>query len=536
MTSDPANAFSVPGARSTYDEVPYVSFPYVNTHVLRLATIARLFGMTPAAPTACRVLELGCGTGGNLVPMAEQLPDSQFLGIDISTGQIAQAQRWIGELGLPNVRVEVRDLRQIGRDYGQFDYIVAHGVYSWIPPEAQQKLLDICRDNLAPQGVAFVSYNTYPGWGVKRAIRDMMVYRARHFSNPRQRAEQALAMIESIAAVHGSANEAYGIALKAEAQTMRQAPEGYVTHEYLEDHNEPLYFYQFVERARAHDLQYLGESPMYAMSPKSVSAPAQELLRQLASDPMETEQYLDFLRNREFRQTLVCHASIPLDRRPAPQLLREMHVASSIKPDVPLADPATTDRVRFSRNVSFMESGDPLVKLILDHLGQAWPASVSFAELFATAQARLGADPAVVDAAGQMTPRASYLAATLLDCYCTDLLELSVAPWGAVPRVTRYPTARPLARQQARAGQNVTNLWHANVRLNEFQRNLLLRLDGRLDRDGLVEEFARLAASGAMQVMDAGRPTTDPARVRQMLTGSIDESLHQLASAALLIA
>jgi methyltransferase-like protein/SAM-dependent methyltransferase len=535
MSSSPAT----PGgrdARSSYDEVPYDSLPYLSSHPWRLATVATLFGMQPASPANCRVLELGCGTGGNLVPMAEQLPASQFVGLDISPVQIERARGWTAALGLANARFECRDLREVKPDYGPFDYIIAHGVYSWIPPEAQRRLLEICRDNLAPQGVAFISYNTYPGWGVKRAIREMMCYRARRFSDPRQRAGEALAMIEAIAEVHGASNEAYGIALKAEAKIMREAPEGYVAHEFLEDDNEPLYFHQFVARAEAHGLQYLSESPLYVSSPKSVSAEAEALLRKLSADVMEMEQYLDFLRNREFRQSLVCRAQFPLKRVLSPEVVRTMHVASAIRPETPLADPNSTDRVRFKRNVSFMETADPLVKHVFVQLREAWPASVPFADLFAAAQSKLRSDPAVSDSSGKMTPRAAYLAATLLDCYCTDLLELSVMSLGVVSKVSQLPVARTLARHQARSGNSVTNLWHGNVPLNDFQRNLLVLLDGRHDRAQLTEEFARMAASGAMRVMDAGQPTSDPARVREMLARSIDETLNQLAAAALLTA
>jgi len=144
-----------------YDQVLYPALPFAQTHPDRLVTIARLFGMAAAHPERCRVLEIGSSDGGNLIPMALALPESNFTGIDLAERAVARGCAMIDALGLGNIRLQQMDLMHAGAEMGEFDYIIAHGVYSWVPPEVRDHLLSICRTNLAPQGVAYISYNCY---------------------------------------------------------------------------------------------------------------------------------------------------------------------------------------------------------------------------------------------------------------------------------------------------------------------------------------------------------------------------------------
>src|SRR6185295_8664840 len=113
-------------APTSYDTMPYPTGTYPQTHPDRLATIATLFGMTPAAPDRCRVLELGCGDGGNLIPMAFALPESRFLGIDLSTTAVASGRELIAKTGLTNIALEARNLLTFEPEAGGYDYVIAH--------------------------------------------------------------------------------------------------------------------------------------------------------------------------------------------------------------------------------------------------------------------------------------------------------------------------------------------------------------------------------------------------------------------------
>jgi len=181
---------------TSYDEIPYPAAAYRQSHIARLETLAKLFGMAPVDIRHSRVLELGCADGANLIPMACALPESTFLGVDVSTRQIKAGQEIIAALGLTNIELLQCDIRHIDQSFGVFDYVIAHGVYSWVPPEVQDKILSICSEYLRDHGVAYVSYNTFPGWRMRGMLRDMMVYHARKFNDPKEQIEQARALIQ----------------------------------------------------------------------------------------------------------------------------------------------------------------------------------------------------------------------------------------------------------------------------------------------------------------------------------------------------
>src|SRR3954464_7029764 len=155
-----------------------------------------LYGMDPAPVSACRVLELGCGDGGNLVPMAYFLPASHFAGVDLAGDAVAAGRRMAADLKLRNIALEQADLRDV--EEGEFDYIVAHGLYSWIPADVRDRLMAICREMLAPRGVAYISYNTWPGRHARHILREMMVYHVRELRAPRRRMTEARKLLRSI--------------------------------------------------------------------------------------------------------------------------------------------------------------------------------------------------------------------------------------------------------------------------------------------------------------------------------------------------
>ena len=156
---------------STYDEVPYEGYPVPHSHPDRLKTIAKLFGLESPEVETARILELGCGTGANIIPMAEQFPGARFVGVDLSERQIADGTDVIEKVGLENIRLDHGSILNVDAKHGEFDYIICHGVYSWVPRDVQDHILKVCGENLSPNGVAYVSYNTYPGWHMRQMVR-----------------------------------------------------------------------------------------------------------------------------------------------------------------------------------------------------------------------------------------------------------------------------------------------------------------------------------------------------------------------------
>ena len=149
---------------SYYDAVPYESHPFPQTAPEHLEAIAFVFGLDAPAPGGACVLELGCAAGGNLIPFAARHPGASASGVDLSSVQVGQGDVAIGQAGLSNVELRTFNIADIDAAFGKFDYIICHGVYSWVPAAVQQAILRVCSDNLSDKGVAYVSYNVYPGW------------------------------------------------------------------------------------------------------------------------------------------------------------------------------------------------------------------------------------------------------------------------------------------------------------------------------------------------------------------------------------
>jgi SAM-dependent methyltransferase len=496
----------------SYDEVPYDSRPLPQTHPGHLAAVATLFGLRPANPRQCRVLELGCASGGNLIPMALSLPGSTFVGIDQSTRQIVEGQRVVTALGLGNVELRHQDILDVGDSCGPFDYVVCHGVYSWVPAPVQDKILAICTRNLSPEGVAYVSYNTYPGWHLNQAVRDVMACYARCYP-PAGRAAQGRALVEHLARAAPKPDGAYARLLAERRDLFGQVPDSYLLHDYLEEVNEPVYFREFMARAAAKGLDYLAEAEVAAMAPDRFTPEGAGSVRPPASNVIDAEQYADFVRGRSFRQTLLCHRGRAPAGAPVPGSLARLHVASPFRP-VPSGPDSPT-----SASTAFHDPGgrtfsatDPLLTAALVCLAESWPRALSFEPLWAAARARLGP-------AGDPGHDTRSLEANLLRLYSRGLVELHACASAFVAAAGERPAASPLARLQAEAAAVVTNLRHGLVPLDEQERLVLRHLDGRRDRAALLGAQAN---EGTLTLANDA--------------GVLDRVLRGLAGKALLVA
>lgn len=510
---------------STYDEVPYESHPFPESHPDRLATMALLFGMQPAPVQQCRVLELGCAAGGNLIPIAAQFPKSEFIGIDLAARQIADGKAQIAALGLRNIRLLHQSILDFDVRAGEFDYIICHGVYSWVPDKVQDKVLEICERQLEPQGVAYISYNTYPGWHFRGMIRDMMIYHTRELTDPVTRVGQARALLDFLSQVVPTENNAYGIMLRNELDLLRGCRDSYLFHEHLEDANHPTYFHQFMERAARHGLQYLGETSLSAMLTSNFSKEIADTLRRISNDIIRTEQYMDFVRNRTFRQTLLCRRGIPLERNLTPDRILPFHFASPAKPLA--AGDGRSEAFQTTGGATFTPV-QPLVKAAFHYLTEIWPRAVSFDELYAAARARTGAENA---SAARKT-----LAADVLTSYTANIVELRTHPANFVTAIGTQPKASLLAREQARLGRTVTNQRHEPILLDDLNWRLLPLLDGARDRSNLIEELVRMAVDGVLLVQQEDTRLTDGEALRTALALALDRALTHLARSALLVA
>jgi SAM-dependent methyltransferase len=463
-----------------------------------------LFGLDPAPVESCRVLELGCGDGGNLVPMALALPEAGFAGVDAAPGAIARGTELIEALGLRNATLHAQSIEHYEPQAAGYDYVIAHGVYSWVAPPVRDRLLATCRRALAEHGVAYVSYNALPGGRVREALRDMLLFHTAGIAEPGERVAQARALLrfllEGLPAEHD-----FAAVMRRQAEGLLARGDASLLHDDLAEVNEPVYFHELVAHAARHGLQYLAEADFFEMQTGVVSGPAAEALLGV-EDPIRREQYLDFLKGRMFRQTLLCRAEHELDRSPRPAVVERLAVST---PARPRGGPDADGTVTFEGPTgSTLATGHPLVREALERVGGAWPAAVWVREL-------LAADASAADR--------EALCDALLRCFAANLAQLHVHP----PALTTTPGERPeasaLARHQARAVDMVTNLRHVSVRIeDDLGRELVTLLDGTRDRAALVAELARFLRARGDQ-----RSVSD-------LRDGLDRSLQGLAALALL--
>ena len=518
----------------SYDEIPYDSNPFPQSHPDRLATLATLFGMTCESVKRCRVLELGSARGGNIIPMAYSLPESQFLGIELSACQVADAEATIKALGLNNIEVRHLSIMDVSKDIGMFDYIIAHGLYSWVSDEVQEKILRICLENLSPTGVAYVSYNTYPGWHFRGMIRDMMRYHTAQLREPKIRAAQARALLDFLAQSVPTQQNAYGIMLKNEVDALRQQPDSYLLHDHLEEANEPIYFYQFIERAARYGLQYLAEAEFNTMLTGNFPSEIAETLRRVSNEIVRTEQYMDFLRNRTFRQTLLCKKEIALNRNLTFQSVLTSRIASSAKPvaehvDIQSSQP---DAFHLPDGRTFT-TPNPILKAAFQYLSEIWPQSVPFNDLLNMVRARLAT--VLIQDKESFDRDARTLGVELLTSYTTNVVTLRTQKAPFITEISDRPKASSLARYQARAGSRVTNQLHESLPVEVFVRYLLELLDGRHDRSAILDQLVKLVAAGTLVVHKDGQQLREGETLQNVLAQTVDEKLASLAKDALLI-
>jgi hypothetical protein len=506
--SEPSGVTAAADARrhdvaSPYDVVPYPGHPFAQTHPDRLATLGTLFRIEPRPPEACRVLELGCGDAGNLVPMALTLPGARFVGIDAAEGAVTRGRALVDALGLTNVTLEVGEIEELELPPEGFDYVIAHGVYSWVAAPVRTRLLELCRSVLSERGIAYVSYNVLPGGRVSGALRDMLVFHTAGLDDPAEKVQQARALLRLLIGGWSDEHE-FGAIMRRQSERLLERSDETLFHDELAAVNEPVYFHEFMSHAAGCGLQYLAEADFFEMQTGVLPEPlSEELLR--VEDVIRREQYLDFVKGRMFRQTLLCRAELELDRRPRPLIVEDLAVSS---PTHPTGASDGEGRVTFEGPTgSTLTTDHRLVTRALERVGRSWPGAVWVRELIP--EDASDADRAAVCGA-------------LLRCYAANLVQLHATPPPLTVSVSERPEASPLARHQARSRQLVTNLRHASVRLeDDLGRRLVVLLDGTRDRAQLLHGLRTF-------LLDSGREVPDPLEV------GLERSLEGIARLALL--
>jgi methyltransferase-like protein/SAM-dependent methyltransferase len=515
---------------NSYDDVPYGNLAFAQTHPDRLATMARMFGLAPPAVATSRVLELGCASGGNLIPMAFNLPTADFVGVDLSRIQVERGRDTISAMDIRNASLTHASILDVGPEWGEFDYIICHGVYSWVEPHVQDRILRIAADNLSASGVAYISYNTYPGWHMRDVVRHMMRYHAGRFDGPAEQIEQARALLNFVASTSRD-TEPYGQLLRREIERLSQSTDWYLYHEHLEALNLPLYFHQFIERAEQAGLQYLAEADVSDMLSSVFPASVAATLERISPDILHLEQYMDFVRNRQFRQTLLCHKDVRPKRALSPAFLHGLMLSCRAVTEPAPPDLTPMKPVVFTKGAQRAEVALPASKAALALLMEAWPRAIDVDELCTMALERAApflSETPVNDARGAMM-------SDLFTSVMHGLIQLHTQQTSCTNRPSDLPRANALAAHQAEAGHVVVNARHEMFQLEPLGRAVLKLANGARRRCEIADELLQSIERGALTlgVTEGEAPTG--AALRAALDVELERSIASLTRSALFV-
>lgn len=472
-----------------YEAVPYESEPFPETHPGRLAAVGRFFGMSPAPIESARVLELGCAAGNNLIPIAHAFAGAQFLGIDTTETAIREGQARIERFKLSNIRLQTRNLLELERADGPFDYIIAHGLFSWVASDVQERILAVCAELLAPEGIVYISYNAFPGWHLRLLMRELLLFSTDGLTDTTSKIDRARSVAKLMEQGLSRRSAPFPKAVAEQLKLLDTFPDWYFYHDVLEGENRPEYLSRFVDRARQHGLQYLGDSDIQKMSPHDIPEAVRRGIGTVANSIEDVEQYLDFYRLEMFRRTLLCRGEIKLTRGQSIERVGELRYAARVR----VASDEVPGRFEFEDG-RIIETDDAVMQRALLSLGSAWPRSLSYDELHR----------GIADLNGDLAAE-KILIQGLFQALLAGHIEMRLTDSAEVNQISSQPVVAPLVRLQALEGPKVTTLHHRLLILDDYSRAVAQRLDGSRTLDTLAQELTALRVEGELPPLADGQ-------------------------------
>lgn len=502
-----------------YDSVPYPSFVFPQTHPDRLATLASFYELSSPDVKKSRTLELGCGDGTNLLAHAYAIPSAQFVGIDLSTVHIDVANSSKKKLNMHNIEFVQADVTQLSSsDLGKFDFIIAHGLFSWVPDLVRDHIIRIYRECLTENGVGYISYNALPGCHIRQISNGIMKYASRNIASPIDKVNEGKSAINFIgkAAV---ADSVYQNMLVLELQQISERTESNVFHDDIAEFNRPFYFHEFNDLISENELRYICEAEPTHATEKELSAETKGMLHKLTDDPIEREQYRDFVVGRRFRSSLICHRSNRKNLEDS--LFNEMLIATQLETDASESMLHDESPVVFTSPKAIkITLNHPITKVALATIKSNWPRAIGFSDLLNQSEAVIGKP----STAAELEMLRSYLT----QLYLSGLVKLHRYQADFVVKVSEQPTASVFARFQIERGnKTVTTMIGTNLE-PEYPaiRELIRLLDGTRTRVQLANDIMIFAKKEGIATIASAEETLE----------MIESNLETMAYAGLLIA
>lgn len=471
--------------KQRYETFAYDSYPFAQTHPVHLATRGQHHGLNPADPRQCRYLEIGCANGRNLIDMAYGLPESEFVGIDLAENTIAEGRAVIERVGLNNVQLIAGDLMDYPLDAKPFDYIVSHGLYSWIPHQVREHLWVMFQKLLAPNGLAYLSYNVYPGCYLRRTLREMMLFHVHQYEKPQDKVDQASAFLRFLDTALASQN-GIGLDVRREIdELLHHRRDSSIFHDDLAPINEPMYFHQVVSAANQHQLQFVSESRYLDSTSIYFPEEIQKHLQQMEEKSyLMKEQYLDFIKLRRFRSSLFCHHGLQVNHQISSEQLSGQYFASNSQIQGEMNWEKESALKIVSPSSAAISLNHPLSKAALYAMIQSFPRYWAFDELRTNGLELLSEKG--INANG--TVDVQELQRTLQTCYAVGLIDVRCMKPDVAYELPDKPRISKIIREQLMRGITVlTNQLHMPVEFESSFVAFLLLCDGTRTMEDLIK-------------------------------------------------
>lgn len=517
---------------NTYDSVEYPNSSYKVTSPESLSAIAKVFGVSSPDISKAKILELGCASGGNIIPLAERFPEIDVLGIDLSEKQINKAENIKKSLGLNNIKFEQKSILDLDFKDQKFDYIIAHGLYSWVPKEVKDKILEICGNNLSENGIAYVSYNTLPGWNALKTVRDMMLYHSNNFDDNSKKISESCNILKFVSDNIKDEKSTYKKSLDQEIELLKNVNStSYLFHDHLETNNDPCYFHEFMDAASKKGLKYLGDSFLSSMYLGNHTEVVGKTLGEI-NDIVRQEQYMDFISNRRFRSTLLVNKNVEINRNISPSSFDGLRFSSNFvaintetkegEKEISSIDLALFDNKEATAKVKGKEICACYIEVL-----KAAPLLLTSEEIIEAAHKTTGFDLEKIKA---------EFNANILKLVFGGLFSVTSGDLQYVKEISDKPGVKDSVRLEALTANMITNMRHENVNILDYQRVMIQYLDSKNTKSDIVKAIKSHVEKGELEIkVNDQLLKVDNDNIDEILSKYVNENLEYFSRNSLLV-
>jgi methyltransferase-like protein/2-polyprenyl-3-methyl-5-hydroxy-6-metoxy-1,4-benzoquinol methylase len=510
-----------------YDEMPYHGYPFEYNRPENLKSVGSLFGVDAPKLETARILELGCSDGGNLFRFAELYPKSYTLGVDLSKVEIENGQKILNHLKLKNVDLKAMSITDLDESFGKFDYIICHGVFSWVPDFVKDSILEVSKKLLNKNGLAFISYNTLPGWNMINSVRELMMFHSTNFSEVKEKVTQSRAALSFIQESLEGQKTPHAEFMQEAAKVMAGREDQYIRHEYLAEENKAFYFNEFIAKARENDLEYVGDTDVHRMYIGNMPKKSVEKLGTI-KDIVRAEQYMDFLNNTQFRCTVLSHKDTNISRSITDDTVQKFNYFCKITPlddKINIEDGSKVTFYLDNNKERTFETSAPEMKAILTILSQNNGNPLSVNE--------------ITDQASKLVPKAQKQAikSNIVSNFANLIFSGAIKYIADKPvcayTISSKPRLSKLALLQIQKPSHNGSFWITNsmnqvVAFPTHQVPILKALDGKNTIDQINKIAFENLKNGTIDANVDGKKITDDKQLTEIASSLVAQTLETL--------